>query len=195
MTLLIFNLKVPELPPGAPAAALLSGVLDLWPQTAVFALSFITAGALWVAHRGQYHYIRGTNRQLLWINIIFLLFVSIIPFVTALVGRYPTYSFTVVIYGLNMVVTLLVLLWHWLYATKNHRLTSTALSNAVVHLQARRIIIGTVIYVVAMAIAVWQPAISMACYSIVPLAYALPGGVDRHWLGHHRHRNPAQPHQ
>lgn len=193
MTLLIFNLKVPELPPGASSAALVRGVLDLWPQTACFALSFVTAGALWVAHRGQFHYIHGTNRQLLWINIVFLLFVSVIPFVTALVGRYPAYSFTVVLYGLNMVVTVLVLLWHWLYATRNHRLTSPHLSHAVVHLQARRILIATLIYLVAMAIAFWQPWISMVCYSIVPLGYALPGGVDRHWLGHHRHRTPAAP--
>ena len=48
MTLLIFELKVPSLQKGASAAELMQGVLALWPQAACFALSFITAGTLWV---------------------------------------------------------------------------------------------------------------------------------------------------
>src|SRR5450631_4181947 len=72
MTLLIFELKVPVLPKGVSAAVLVRGILALWPQASCFALSFITAGTLWVAHRGQFHYIHRTDRQLLWINIVFL---------------------------------------------------------------------------------------------------------------------------
>jgi len=191
MTLLIFQLKVPELPQGASAAALMRDVLALWPQAACFALSFVTAGALWVAHRGQFHYIQRTDRPLLWINIFFLLFVSTIPFVTALVGRYPTYAFAVVLYGANMVLTVLALWCHWHYATRGHRLTSQHLSAAVVRLQSRRILAGPLIYIAAMIFAFWQPWISMACYAIVPIAYALPGAVDRHWLIHNKSWKPV----
>lgn len=185
MTLLIFQLKVPDLPAGAPAQALLESVLRLWPQAFCFALSFVTAGALWVAHRAQFHYIHRTDRPLLWINILFLLFVSTIPFVTALLGQYPAYTLAVVIYGANMVLTVMTLWAHWRYATNGHRLTGAHLGDDIVRLQSGRILAGAAIYVVAMAIAAWIPWVSLICYSTVPLAYALPGRVDRHWF--HRH--------
>ncbi len=186
MTLLIFQLKVPVVPKDASPEALIEGVMALWPQVACFALSFITAGSLWIAHRGQFHYIHRTDRNLLWINIIFLLFVSAIPFITALLGQYPTNTFAVILYGVSMVLTVLTLWFHWLYATRRHRLTGSHLSEAVVRLQSRRILTGPVIYVAAMSIAGWQPWISILCYAIVPIAYALPSAVDRRWLGHHR---------
>lgn len=193
MTLLIFQLKVPELPRGVSAAELMRGIFALWPQAACFALSFITAGSLWIAHRGQFHYIERTDRPLLWLNIVFLLFVSTIPFVTALLGQYPDYTFAVVLYGANMVLTVMTLWFHWRYATSNHRLTAAHLSDAIVRLQSERILAGPAIYFSAMLIAVWQPWISIACYAIVPIAYALPGAVDRHWLIHRRTRRASQP--
>jgi uncharacterized membrane protein len=186
MTLLIFQLRVPALPKDPSPAILMQTVAGLWPQAACFALSFITAGSLWIAHRGQFHYIRRTDRALLWINIIFLLFVSTIPFITGLLGQYPTYTFAVILYGVFMALTVLTLWYHWHYATRKRRLTSPHLSEAVVRLQSRRILSGPVIYIAAMSLAGWQPWISIACYLIVPIAYALPGAVDRHWLTHHK---------
>lgn len=193
MTLLIFQLKVPAFPKGVSARDLADGVLAMWPQAACFALSFITAGTLWVAHRGQFHYIHRTDRPLLWINIIFLLFVSVIPFVTALLGQYPTYTLAVTLYGGNMVLTVMTLWFHWRYATSRHRLTAPHLSRAVVELQSRRILLGPCIYVVAMVIAIVMdaPWISIICYAVVPIAYALPGAVDRHWLVHHKSWRPS----
>ena len=190
MTLLIFQLKVPAVAIDASPAVLIEGVTALWPQAACFALSFITAGSLWIAHRGQFHYIRRTDRPLLWINIIFLLFVSTIPFITALLGQYPTYTFAVILYGVSMVLTVLTLWFHWFYATRKHRLTGAHLSEAVVRMQSRRILTGPVIYIAAMSIAGWQPWISILCYLIVPIAYALPSAVDRHWFGHHKALRP-----
>lgn len=193
MTLLIFGLKVPVLPKGVAASLLIKGVLAVWPQAAVFALSFITAGTLWVAHRGQFHYIHRTDRQLLWINIVFLMFVSIIPFVTALLGQYPTYAFSVILYGANMILTVLTLWYHWRYATSKHRLTAPHLSEAVIRLQTRRILIGPCIYLFAIAICGLVPWISIVLYAVVPVAYAMPGAVDRHWHLHHKTIRPEGP--
>ncbi len=190
MTLLIFELKVPVLPQGASAASLAIALLAMWPQAACFAMSFITAGTLWVAHRGQFHYIRRTDRPLLWINIVFLLFVllfvSTIPFVTGILGQYPEYPLAVILYGVNMVLTVLTLWCHWRYATSKRRLTTPHLSDSVVKLQSRRILVGPGIYVVAMAMAFWTPRVSIILYALVPIAYATPGALDRYWLMHQK---------
>jgi uncharacterized membrane protein len=186
MTLLIFQLKVPALPKGVSAGVLARSLLAIWPQAACFAMSFITAGTLWVAHRAQFHYIHRTDRPLLWINIVFLLFVSTNPFVTAVLGQYPTYTLAVILYGVNMVLTVMTLWYHWHYATSKRRLTTPHLSGSVVKFQSRRILMGPFIYIVAMALSFWTPWVSIVLYALVPIAYATPGAVDRHWLIHHK---------
>jgi len=183
MTLLIFDLKAPSIT-GTSPVALMQATLALWPQAGCFAMSFITTATLWVAHRGQFHYIVRTDRPLLWINIFFLLLVSFIPFVTSLLGKYPENPFAIILYGVNMVLAVIVLWCHWRYATMRHRLTAMQLSDDVVRAQSLRILYGPCIYLFAMAFAPWHPVVSVSFYALVPLAYALPGSVDLHWHKH-----------
>ena len=180
MTLLIFDLKAPTITDRSPLA-LAHAVLAIWPQAACFVMSFITTATLWVAHRGQFHYIVRTDRPLLWINIVFLLLVSIIPFVTSLLGKYPQNAFAIMLYGANMVLAVIVLLYHWRYATQQHRLTARHLNDEIVRVQSRRILMGPCIYLFAMAFAPRFPVVSVAMYALVPIAYALPSSVDTHW--------------
>ena len=40
----------------------------------------------WISHHIQFHFIRYTDRQLIWINLFYLLLISFVPFATDLVG-------------------------------------------------------------------------------------------------------------
>jgi uncharacterized membrane protein len=186
MTLLVLDLRVPEPAGISSPAQLLAGLTALWPSAVGYLLSFVTAGSLWIAHRGQFHYIRRTDRKLLWVNIAFLGFVSAIPFFTALMAHHPSYRLPIVLYGANMICALLALFVHWRHATRGHRLTTTDLTDEVIAAQARRILIGPVIYLTAIAIAIWWNLwICLAVYALVPVVFALPSSLDRHW--HQRH--------
>ncbi len=97
MTLMIFYIKVPQVPSERVTAELTRRLLDLWPQFLVYVISFVMLGVYWVGHHNQYRHIRRTNRILLWINNALLLSVTLIPFSTSLVGvtppiRSPSYS-------------------------------------------------------------------------------------------------------
>jgi uncharacterized membrane protein len=181
MTLLVLELKVPVLPDGASPVELRHSLLALWPRALCYLMSFINAGALWIAHRGQFHYIHRTDRPLLWINIVFLMFVSAIPFFTALLGQYPSYRVPVALYGCNMILAVIMLWFHWHYATTRRGLTGKHLADAVVRLQSRRILLGPLIYLVAILGMLWSTWLSIVLYALVPIGYALPGAVDRHW--------------
>ena len=183
MTLLVLDMRVPDIGPTGNAAQLHDALGRLWPYAVGYVMSFVTAGSLWIAHRGQYHFIRRTDRALLWINIAFLVFVSAIPFFTALLARYPIFRLPIVLYGANMICSLIALFWHWRYATKGHRLASHDLSGGAIQAQSRRILIAQGIYLTAIAIAIWwNPWVSLGLYAAVPFAFALPSELDRHWL-------------
>src|ERR1700737_1299223 len=88
MTLLVLDIKVPELPQPMATDELLRQLLALWPKFLSYVISFVILGVYWVGHHVQLSFIRRADRPLLWINILFLLWVALVPFSTALLGEY-----------------------------------------------------------------------------------------------------------
>jgi uncharacterized membrane protein len=184
MTLLILTLTVPREPAGLSHATLSRrlghDLYDLRFTVLAYAISFVVAGVYWVGHHNQFPAIQYTDRILLWITVVFLLFVTGIPFSTALLGAYPDQQIAVVVYGGNLVVIGLVLYGQWWYATSGHRLTDPNLDPLLIRRAARRILIGPSAYLLAIGLSFISTAVSVAIYALVPIIYILPGRVDRH---------------
>ncbi len=195
LTLLVFDLKVPRLGPTAGTPELLAGLWAILPQALSYLLSFFALGNFWIAHRGQYHYIRRTDRALLWINLLFFLFITAIPFATAFLAEYPGQQVPVIVYGVDLALAGLTLYGHWRYVTRNARLLDVPVPQTLVQQQGRRILVGPLIYLVGIACALVNAWISLVLYLLVPIYYVLPGAVDRHWfhvpLGEGAHKGPA----
>ena len=76
MTLLVLEIKVPDLPRDVSAH-------DLWQAVAAhgftffsFYLTFALAGLFWFWHHISFHYISRVDGVIVWINLAFLMFVS-----------------------------------------------------------------------------------------------------------------------
>jgi len=76
----------------------------MWPKLATYALSFVMLGVLWIGHQYQMHYIRRVDRPLIWLNLIFLLAITFLPFSTALLGNCYREPLAVAIYGGTVMV-------------------------------------------------------------------------------------------
>ncbi len=181
MTLLVLDLKVPEIPQALVAPQLPQRLLELWPKLLSYILSFVILGIYWVGHHNQFHYIKRSDRLLLWINILFLMFVAFIPFSAALIGAYADQPLSVAIYGGNLVLVGAVLYLNWWYATAAHRLVDPDIDPRLVRMAARRILIAPVVYLMAIAASVVNTRLSIVLYVLVPVIYILPGRIDRHW--------------
>jgi len=181
MTLMIFNIKVPQIPNERVTAELTRRLLDLWPHFLVYAISFVMLGVYWVGHHNQYHHIRRTNRVLLWINIALLLCVTLIPFSTALLGSYPTHQGAVVLYATNLILVGLVLFIHWHYATFQHALVDPDLDPELIRLASRRILMGPALLALAIVFSFVSTQGSLVLCGVVPVLYILPGRIDRYW--------------
>src|SRR5256885_562420 len=73
MTLLVLDVR----PPLA-RDALTAWLAQEWPRLFAYALSFMLLGVYWVSHHAHFQYIKRANRTLLWINVVFFLFISLV---------------------------------------------------------------------------------------------------------------------
>lgn len=118
MTLLVLELKIPDLPHDVSQAELLSKLREMLPHFYSYALTFILAGVFWAFHHFTFHFIRHTTRLLLWLNTIFLMFVSLLPFSTHFMADYMRYSVAQMFYFGNQTVLAVILRSEWLYARR-----------------------------------------------------------------------------
>src|SRR5206468_3077756 len=116
MTILVLELHVPELAAKPSEAELVSALGVLVPKILSYASGFVILGTFWIGHHYQFHYIRRSTRALLWINLCFLLVISSLPFVVALVGTYGAMHATCVLYGATLCLAMAILLIQWRYA-------------------------------------------------------------------------------
>jgi uncharacterized membrane protein len=182
MTLLVFNLKVPEILAGTSMAELPTKLFQLWPKLLSYVISFAVTGVYWIAHHNQFYYIKRSDRWLLWINILFLMFVALTPFSSALLGEYPSTQVAVVVYGINLTLNRLTLFLNWWYATKNNRLVNPDLDPYLVKLFTRRILAAPFFYGLAIVFSFVSTDLSILLYALVTVYYILPGRIDREWM-------------
>ena len=89
LTLLVLELRLPDAD-AAGWTGLLRELAHLWPKFLSFALSFATILIMWVNHHGTFRYIRRVDAHLLFTNGLLLLFVTFVPFPTAVLGDFLT---------------------------------------------------------------------------------------------------------
>ena len=119
MTLLILEIRAPDNVPSDVAATEVPNLVwALWPKFFSYVLSFLVIGTYWIAHHQTFRYVRSYNRTLLWLNLMFLLSISFIPFPTDLLGEYGELRFSVIVYAasLGMARLLLAVVWWYIVA-------------------------------------------------------------------------------
>jgi len=180
MTVLVLGLALP--PPGT---SLRDELFGLWNHVLVYAMSFVVLGVYWVGHHNLFHYIKGTNRVFLWLNIMFLMTVGFTPFTTSVLGVFWLQQSAVALYGFNLMLPGLSLYLIWWYATRDHRLVDLDIDPHVVTTVKKRIVTGPVVYGIAIGLSFLEPIMSLILYIVVLAYFILPGHIDIHFSRKH----------
>jgi len=176
ITLLVLEIKVPHVPEGAD---LWAALIPLWPKFLAFAVSFGVIGIFWVGHHIMFHYIKRTDRVLLWINTMLLMLISAIPFAAAFVGEHLNDPVAVALYGAILFLCGLMYLIIWKYAAGKRRLISQTLPEDMIRLGTISVVIAPILYGAAVILAFIDPMISKIIYLLLPLVYIIPSPIDR----------------
>jgi uncharacterized membrane protein len=89
MTILVLEIAVPA---NLSSDSLRDVLEELRPTFTAWVVSFLIAGMYWVAHRDLFARLRAVNRDVVWLNLVFLLPASLIPFGASMLGSTPTSS-------------------------------------------------------------------------------------------------------
>src|SRR5262249_37651225 len=172
VTLLVLELRVPALKDHASVAELAHALVELTPKFVSWLLSFIIVCKFWLNH----HHILGLARHadycFVWLNSIFLMLQSFIPFPTALMGEYVTNPLAVSFFG--CVFALNTLLFIGLHAYVVRRLIKHEHATGRDPPEILKGFIGPASYLLGAAAAWFSIYAAFVIYFITPLFYITP---------------------
>jgi uncharacterized membrane protein len=190
MTLLVLGLSVrvnsavhPARPLWAPGAAGSEDVVwrvlrQLAPHLLSYLVSFLTLGIFWVGQQTQLNQFSRSDRDLTWINLVFLLGVSLMPFSTMLLADYITYRLAVGVYWLNIVL-LGALLYAGARYARRAGLLKEDVTTEMTTASERRIIAYQALYAFGALLSVFSTYLSIAFIFAVQLNAAIAPRIWR----------------
>ena len=173
MTLLVLGLSVPAVGAGGTEGDLWQALLRLGPNVLVYAMSFITLGIFWVGQGTQLNLLASSDRHYSWLQLLFLLAVTLVPFSTALLAHFPTFRVALVEYWLNILLLGLTLLAGLQYGLRAGLFKQPEMRE-VAPLMRGRIVIAQSLYAIATATCIIFPTwVSIALIFLVQLNYVI----------------------
>jgi uncharacterized membrane protein len=92
VTLLILDIRVPDVATIDSGAALVEALAAQLPRYAAYVLGFVFLGEYWLATNRTVGMVRGVNHSFLILGLVFLMVIAAVPFATALLAEYIGYG-------------------------------------------------------------------------------------------------------
>ena len=174
MTILVLGFKLPSLPSTAPNIQVAPAILALWPALITYAVAFIGIGVYWILHHMVFHAVRVVDGILVWLNILFFLFMTVLPFSVQLVDQFPRAQVTPVLLGANLALAGWLLYAQWLYVLSHPRLLVEHFPNWYRQSVGLRVTVAPVAATLTTLICFWSVSTSLAIYALLVPFYFLP---------------------
>lgn len=174
MTLLVLGLVVPALSGLATTEGQLwEAMRRLGPNALVYTMSFMTLGIFWLGQGTQLGQLERSNRNYVWIHLVFLFAVTMVPFSTLLLGRYYWLRVALIEYWLNILLLGAALLAGLAYGLRANLFRKEDIHDFAV-LMRRRILIAQSLYAGATLLCVIFPTwVSIALITLIQLNYVV----------------------
>jgi len=174
LTLLVLDIRVPIRENVVYEKDLAIAFGKLTPKLLTYFLSFMTLGIFWTAHSSQFYFIEKSDRNFNWINLSFLLFVTLTPFTTAFLSEYINFRFAVGVYWLNLFLLGIMLGRILNYADKHNYFKSNIPGkNEIKKAMIRRGIVAQSLYALGALLCFINTYLSIAALTIIQLFFAL----------------------
>jgi len=176
---IIITIMVLELAP--PEGSTLESLGPLWPTFLAYLLSFALLGTWWANHHHLLHAAKTVNGLVLWANLHLLFWISLFPFGTAWIGDTKFAPIPVAAYGvlLSLAGAAYYLLVRALIRTPGQ---TPALAAAIGRdLKGKA---STVLFLVAIPIALAAPVLALAIYAGVVMLWIVPDRRMERALAH-----------
>lgn len=141
------------------------------PSFAIYGVTFLLIAVYWLKHLEHFSYYRRTNQTHLWLQLLFLLFLVLIPFTNAVSTAFPDRPPVQLLYSLNMLAVGLFSFFAWTYATADHRLVDPALDADLIASVRAEALTEPAMAVASMVVLFVDPVLWELPFLLVPLAF------------------------
>jgi uncharacterized membrane protein len=176
ITLLVLEITPPSVADGN--AELWRALARLLPVIGAWVVSFLFVLVFWVSHHYLFASLAKVDRGVLWLNGLFLLFISFTPFPMALQARFPGTVPAAFLLSLAMLLTASSFgLLRW-YASIHAGLLRPGIDQHSAWQAMRRSMLAPSLYLIGTLAAFVAPWVSLAIQVIVPLLFIVPHRID-----------------
>jgi uncharacterized membrane protein len=117
ITLLVLELRPPE----DGISQLVDGLLGILPRLSIYFIAFYTLANYWAVHQRMFCHITDADSVVLWLTLLGLLFITLIPVTTALVGRFPGEKLAIACFSANSFLQALTSGIFWIYVMRKQK--------------------------------------------------------------------------
>ena len=117
ITFIAISIEIPSLPSNLSEAEVANRLLQLIPQFEIYFTSFAVIGIFWIKYHIIFNKIKDSHSVMLWLNLLYLFFITLISFGTAL--RFENnYISTFALYAIILTATSILLSLIWVHALR-----------------------------------------------------------------------------
>ena len=172
MTLLVLTVAIPTSATlGSSDLAVENILSQLTPDLIHYVIAFLILAGFWIMHHHYFEHIHFVDQKILWLNILALVFVTLIPFSTNFSQTFVDFPLAAIVLEFNILMIGLIFCIQWLHATKIDKLLKEELGHKQYFLVSKRLLIIPLFSIIAIFIALlgftWSPLI----YAIMPIVY------------------------
>ncbi len=160
------------------ASAFRDYLLTLLPKFLSYLLSFGILATYWLGHTEQLYFVSRINRPFVLTNLLFLFFISLIPFSTTLISEYREFPLSVRIYGLNLLGCQLSFYLNWRLASSK-RLKEDNLHQKIIKGLNRYIVAGLFFQIAGIAVSYLHALTGLFVLAAIPIAYVILFAFDK----------------
>jgi uncharacterized membrane protein len=172
MTLLVLDMRTPELEAIHSERDLQTALVALLPNLLTYISSFMILGIAWLGQQAQLSKIKHSTRDLTWMHLGILFAVTMVPFSTKLFAAFITYRTALAVYWLNIALMGAALSWTWHYVGKANLLKEDAPPGFYAAVR-NRIILAQTLYAAGVALCVFNTYVSIIFIIVVQLVFII----------------------
>jgi len=167
MTILVFEIRVPEIVGFTSNEALFNEVFSLYPLFLSYLLSFSLLFTYWRAH----HFIasvlaKNVDIRLSNLSAFFLLFVCLVPFSSHLLGVYYNTEFAIILFAINIILIGLSLFAMRRYVIQSSSIETTPYTKTENEHANMRILLPVFVAIVAIIVSFFHKEIALVFFTL-----------------------------
>jgi uncharacterized membrane protein len=154
ITFMAVSIQLPDLPHHLTQTQVIQRLVgELGPRFTIYVISFFVIAVYWISYHQIFNHIVDSHAIVVWLNLVFLFFITIIPFAVDLQVDYGFYHIVFILYALVLTLAGFSLTFIWLHAKRNGLVDRTMTHDKIQNILLESILLPS-IYVISILVSI-----------------------------------------